>query len=317
MNYLFCGNESFLLKKQLNKLIFQFVSEDQIDLNVSYLDCKETPLSIIIDELNTIPFLSDKKVVVLKNPLFLSSETDKNSFNNDYEELVKYLENSNESTILVIYLEGKVDERKKIVKNVKKLCEIIELNQLDEVKFRQATYNAIIKRGAKINNDALELLLQRAPSDLTTISNEVDKLTLYTKDITINDVREMISKPKEDKFFELGSAILKKNLVDALQIYKDLMVNNQEPVALVGSIANQIRLVYQVKILERKGYNNQEMASKMGISPFRIRYIIEDAARFEINELLRHLDSLSKLDIGIKSGVIDKRLGLELYLINM
>lgn len=160
-------------------------------------------------------------------------------------------------------------------------------------------------------------MLSRLPNDLMMISNEVEKLCLYSEHITLEDVRAVVSKPLEENAFELVSAIMKKDQQDAVHIYKDLMVNNEEPVKLIVLIANQMRLLMQVKTLDRKGYNDQEIAKILGINPFRLRYIRADASLYDIQDLMSKLNDLALLDTNIKKGMVDKRLGLELFLMKV
>ena len=76
------------------------------------------------------------------------------------------------------------------------------------------------------------------------------------------------------------------------QIYKDLKMNNEEPIKLIVLIANSLRLLYQVKLLDRKGYNDQEIGKMLSLNPYRLRYIRQDGKDFEINELLEKLNEL-------------------------
>ena len=133
----------------------------------------------------------------------------------------------------------------------------------------------------------------------------------------MEDVRAVVSKPLEENAFELVSAIMKKDQQKAVHIYKDLMVNNEEPVKLIVLIANQMRLLMQVKTLDRKGYNDQEIAKILGINPFRLRYIRADASQYDIQDLMSKLNDLALLDTNIKKGMVDKKLGLELFLMKV
>lgn len=94
-------------------------------------------------------------------------------------------------------------------------------------------------------------------------------------------------------------------------------MNNEEPIKLIVLIANSLRLLYQVKLLDRKGYNDQEIGKMLSLNPYRLRYIRQDGKDFEINELLEKLNELSQLDVDIKTGKIDRFKGLELFLIKM
>ena len=72
-----------------------------------------------------------------------------------------------------------------------------------------------------------------------------------------------------------------------MSIYKDLMTINEEPVKLIVLVANSMRLIYQVKLLDRKGYTDQEIAKMLAVNPFRLKYVRKEGQFFQIDELLR------------------------------
>ena len=95
------------------------------------------------------------------------------------------------------------------------------------------------------------------------------------------------------------------------------MTLNEEPVKLIVLVANSMRLIYQVKLLDRKGYTDQEIAKMLSVNPFRLKYVRKEGKFFELDELLSCLNQLSKLDVKIKTGKIDKKLGLELFMLRI
>ena len=75
--------------------------------------------------------------------------------------------------------------------------------------------------------------------------------------------------------------------------------------------------MYQVKLLDRKGYNDKEIGKILAINPYRLKYIRQEGKDFDLDELLKRLNDLAKLDEAIKTGKIDKKIGLELFLIKI
>ena len=219
---------------------------------------------------------------------------------------------------LVIFNDEKnFDERKKVVKMLRKEAQFYEINPLNYYKVSDTTRQAIKKRSCTIDDDALELLLSRKGTNLIDISSEVEKLCLYTKHIDLKSVEELVSRPLDENVFDLTTAILSKDKQKMMSIYKDLMTLNEEPVKLIVLVANSMRLIYQVKLLDRKGYTDQEIAKMLSVNPFRLKYVRKEGKLFELDELLSCLNQLSKLDVKIKTGKIDKKLGLELFMLRI
>lgn len=317
MNFVIYGNEKLLMEQKLNALKKKYSIKEE-DMNMMTYWCHETPMSTIIEDAITPPFLTEYKMIVVKNPLFLTTQKQKNVSDDDMKMLMDYLNQDNPSTIFVIYHDQKnFDERKKIVKELRKKVKFFDVDKVDEQQLYKVTHQAFLSRGCQIDDDALDLFLSRMPNDLLEISQEVNKLCLYSKHIQKDIIDLMISKKLEENVFELTKSILNKETARSIQIYKDLKMNNEEPVKLIILIANSLRLLYQVKLLDRKGYNDQEIAKMLSLNPYRLRYIRQDGKDFELSELLYQINELSKLDVDIKTGKIDKYKGLELFLIRM
>lgn len=315
MNVVIYGEEKLLMEQKLQTLKKQYHIREE-DMNMMVYWCHETPMSEIIEDALTPPFFTEYKMIVLKNPYFLTTQKQKES--EDVQRFLKYLDQDSPTTILVIYHDQKnFDERKKVVKELRKKAKVYTFDKLDHFQIFKSTHQAIKARGCTIDDDALELFLSKMSDNLLEISQEVNKICLYSKHITKDIVEVMVPKKVEENVFELTKAILNKELGKSIEIYKDLMMNKEEPIKLIVLIANSLRLLYQVKLLDRKGYNNQEIAQMLSLNPHRLKYIRQDGKDYELNELIILLDRLSQLDVDIKTGKIDKFKGLELFLIKI
>lgn len=315
MNIVLYGDEKYLMQQRLEKIKNKYhITKD----NMKTYWCNETPMREIINDALTFPFLDDYKMIVVKKPLFLTTQKQKDVNENDIKLFLEYITYDNPTTIFVIYHDEKnFDERKKVVKTLRKNAQFYNFEKLDYHQIYKATYQSIKKRGCTIDDDAMSLFISRVPSDLLTISQEVNKLCLYTNHISVDTINLLVPKQIEDNVFELTKAILDKDMGKSISIYQDLIRNKEEPIKLIVLIANSMRLLYQVKLLDRKGYNDREIGDILSINPYRLKYIRQDGKDFDINELLKKMDELSKLDVDIKTGKIDRYKGLELFIINI
>lgn len=288
------------------------------EMNYMVYDPADTPMDQILADAMTPPFLTDYKMVVLTNPLFLTGTRQKDVSKADIDAFTKYIDSDNPSTVFIVFYEGnKFDERKKAVKSLRQHAQFFEMDRLTFQQLYKTTRQSIIHRGCTIDDDALNLLISRVGDNLYDIANQVEKLCLYSKHIKVEDVDRLVAKPVEENVFALTNAILSHDMNKTMSIYRDLMATNHEPIALIGLIANSLRNLYEVKFLTRKGYNDREIAKMTGINPRAIYPIRKNGTRFDTNELLEKLDELSQLDVKIKTGLIDKERGLELFLVNL
>lgn len=316
MIYVIYGEERLLMDQKLAALKKEYNCNEE-NMNVSLYRGNEDSMEAVYEDLCTPPFLTDRKMVILKEPYFLTTKKIKKN-ECDEKIFLEYLDKDNDDTIFVIFHDTKdFDERKKLVKALRKHATFFEIDKVTHYKLADSTRHAITSRHATIDEEALDLLLQRIGNNLVEMSLEVDKLCLYTKHIDLQAVDVLVTKPIEENVFELTGAIVNKDRQKMFSIYKDLMVLNEEPVKLIVLIANQMRLLYQVKLLDRKGYTDKEIASILAINPYRLKYIRKEGKDFAIQDLLACLDALSSLDIQIKTGKIEKRMGLELFMLKI
>ena len=174
MIFVIYGEESFLMEQKLQSLKKEYDCNED-NMNISTYRANEDSLEEVYEDLITPPFLTDKKMVV-------------------------------------IYHVGKdFDERKKIVKNLRKQAQFFEIDKVNHYKLSDSTRQAIRRRDATIDDDALELLLSRLGDSLNNVALEVEKLCLYSKHITYDIVDELVSKPLDENVFALTSAILQKD----------------------------------------------------------------------------------------------------------
>ena len=285
-------------------------------MNLSIFRGDEDLMQDVYEDLITPPFFTDNKMVILKNPVFLTTKKVKK----DAEQL-KYFQkclDECQETVFVIYYHGDdFDKRKKIVKQLLQQAEVFKYDKVNHYRLSDSTRKAVKRREAVIDDDALELLLSRCDESLERVANEVEKLCLYSKHITYQVVDKLVNKPLDENIFDLTNAILSKDRQKIFSIYHDLMILNEEPIKLIVSIANQMRLHYQVKLLDRKGYTDQEIGKILGVNPYRLKYVRQEGKNFQLDELIQSIDQLSKLDVKIKTGKLDKKVGLELFLIRI
>lgn len=309
------GDEVFLMERKLEALKKQYQCNDT-NMNFSLYQGDHYNMEEVYEDLTTPSFFQERKMVVLKNPSFLTNKKEKKE-SQDSEIFIKCLQQDIDDNIFVIFCNEKFDERKKIVKELRKKANFYEVEKVNHYKLAATARSGFVNRNTTIDDDALELLLARVGNNLIEIRNEVEKLSLYTKHVDIEAVEKLVSKPLEENVFDLATALLQKDRKRMFLVYQDLMIQKEEPVKLIILIANQIRLIYQVRLLDRKGYQDKEIAKMLAINPYRLKYIRKEGNDFDLHDLLQCLDELSKLDIQIKTGKLDKEKGLELFLLKI
>lgn len=303
MIYLLYGNENFLIEQELKKII----KKTKIDnYNISKYNLLEENILNVIDDANTISLFEDKKVIIITNL---------NKSNIEEKELKKFenlIENISEEIVLII-IEEKLDERKKITKQLRKKAEVIELNRGKNIS------NTVKKmfEDYKIDYSTIDLLISIVGDDLSVIYQEVEKIKTYKEDkiITKQDVIESASSNINNNMFDLINHIVKKEKEKSLELYKKLLKQNEEPIKIIITLANQFRLLYQVKELYKKGNREDTIAEILKVHPYRIKLALERSKNYSSKVLLDYLLKLAEMDKKIKTSKIDKTLALELFIL--
>ena len=306
-NYLIEGLDSLVIKNTREKLI---KDNNFDDATISIYDLEDNLLENALEDLDTYSFLSDKKVIIITNLELLKYEEIKS----DLEHLLKYIKNPNKDNLLIIECKNPTN---KIIKELKKVLEVItnSINNKDYIKTAFKDY--------KIDFKAINLLEEYCLDDFTKLVNECNKLKNYKYDdkiITVNDIEKIVEKklgdPK-DLTFAFSRSLALRDRKDALKKYKELLNYNIEPLSIIGLLASQIRIIYQVKLLE-KGNSDKEIANILGEkSDYRIKKTRELTRLYNEKDLLELMQELSNMDYKLKTEDVDGNNLLEMFILNI
>lgn len=314
MNYVLYGEEQYELSNALKRILKQHHIGEQ-DLNMITYDALQSDMQTIMEDAATIPFFADEKVILVQNANFLSASNDTEM---DVKILEKYLDDPMPSTILI--LTGnfeKLDARKKIVKKIQKSCKVMQFRRLDVTDKENYIKEEVSRRKLSIEPVAMIELIQRLPFDIRTIRAEMEKLELYGETISLSVVEKLITRPLEDDVFQLVNAVVERDLKKAFTLWQDLCVLNKDAIFLIALLANQFRFLYQVKILMDQGAGKDMIVSKLSAHPYRVQVTMQSARKLSIPYLLSILAKLATLDQKLKGGLLDKKLGFELFLLEV
>ena len=308
-NYLLESNDYLALQSEIAEIVKKTNFQDSA---ISIYDLEETLLEKALEDLDTYSFLTSKKIIIIKNIETIKQE----DFEKDLKHLYQYLENPNPDNLLII-TSKKLNNVLKMTKELKKKCEFIQVSMNAE------TFAKKELKDYKLEPGVLNLLLNYCKDDITKLKNECIKLKTYKfdeKEINKKDVEEMCIEKLGDSqelTFAFSRSLAEKNKKEALLKYKELLNYNIEPYNIVGLLATQIRIIYQVKCLEEKGMSNTEIANTLEKKPFYIQKTSELTRYFTLKELLELIIKLEGIDIQIKTTDIDPNSLIELFILNI
>jgi len=319
--YLLLGREAFLMQETVQLIINAALNDEEKDFNLSIYDMEETSIDTAIEDAETLPFMGEKRVVILKNPFFLTSEKKKEKVEHKLDKLEQYLNSPAPYTILLFVAPyEKLDERKKITKLLKKQSIVLEMNSLSEKDTIEWITELAEQEVVYFSKEAIDELMVLTAGDLMILNQELKKISTYVGEggqVSPDIIRLLVPRTLEQNIFELIDNVIHRRSSEALRIFYDLLKNNEEPIKILSLLVNQFRLILQVKELSGTGYGQQQIANTVKVHPFRVKLALQQAKLFSSDELANILLELAEADYQMKTGKKDKQLVLELFLLKL
>lgn len=305
--YLLYGEEAYLKKQYKDRFMKAMLPEGDT-MNLAYYEGKNTNPKEIIDLAETLPFFSERRLIVLENTGF---------FKNASPELAEYVKQMPETTYM-IFVEEEVDKRGKLYKAVKDKGHIVELTRQDERTLVRWILGMAKKEGKQMSESSAAYLLAKVGNDMENVQKELEKLFCYAMhraEITRNDIDEVCVTQISNHIFDMVDAVAGKNQRKALDYYYDLLALKEPPMRILFLLTRQFRILMEVKELESLGYTPKEIASKVGIMPFLIGKYRAQAKTFTRKELRMILEDGIQAEEDVKTGKIGDVLSVEMFLI--
>ncbi|MCI2882296.1 DNA polymerase III subunit delta [Staphylococcus hominis] len=315
------GEVPELVEKKRNEIVESYLNEKKDDFNYIKYNLYDTSFNQIIEEALTMPFISEKKAIVVKNAFIFTGEKVSKDIQPNNEQVNEFLEKyDGENFIIFEVYQNKLDERKKITKTLKKTSKLAKVEQMSEQEIKNWIKNKLHENFKDIKQDALDLFIELTGINFNIVSQELEKIILFLGErTTINkkDVEEIINRSLEQNVFLLTEYIQKGEKYKAIQLIKDLIVMKEEPIKLLALITSNYRLYYQCKILSRKGYSGQQIAKTINVHPYRVKLALNQVKHYQLTHLLNIIDQCAETDYKLKSSYMDKQLILELFILSL
>lgn len=290
MVYTLVGNKDYVLE-EVKKL------ENDSDNIVSY-DMEDSSIKDAIIDLDTVSLFGDKIVKVFNLDKVL-----------DGDSLIKYLDNPGSNTLILISYK-ELDNRKKLTKVLKEKTKYKEVFNYD--------FNSYVKSnldGYDMDFMTINLLVSYCDNNIRRIKSELEKLKVYKfndKVITSVDVDNLVKKGYDSTIFNLIDEINGGNRESVINIYRELLMENETDEKILYTIANHYRLLYKIKI-KSMSLSDGELIKLYKLHPYRLTKLKEQCRLVSSDRILDMLKSLSDIDINVKSGKMDISTGLFLF----
>ncbi|WP_310551986.1 DNA polymerase III subunit delta [Paenibacillus glufosinatiresistens] len=319
--YCLYGSEKFRMNEFVQFLEEQLISKEDRDFAVIPFDLSETPIQAVVEEAETVPFMVPRKLLLVRDAALFTSGKENAKLDHRIEALQDYLNAPADFSVLVFLVNSdKLDERKKIVKTMKTAGTVLAFNPLGAEELLRWVERGIASRGCQAASGAAEALIASAGTGLQGLTAEMDKLCLFAGTggtVDAAAVESLVAKGMEQNVFALVEHIAALRLDQALDMLHELLKQKEEPIKIAALITRQFRIILQVKELSSQSYAQGQIASQIGVHPYAVKLAGEQARKFGAGQLRDILSRLADLDYQMKTGGVDKVLGLELFILRL
>jgi DNA polymerase III subunit delta len=289
---------------ELDKLAASFVAEYG-DMALERFDGEETPAERMRESLQSLPFLTARKMVVLRGA------SKQKAFAENIGDILK---NMAETTDLVL-VEPKLDKRLGYYKTLKKETDFREFGEMDVSGLARWAVEYAKGRGGSLGSGDARLLIERLGLNQQLLKSELDKLLAYNEQISRSTIELLTEKAPQSTIFELLDAAFAGKTKHALELYKEQRALKVEPQDILAMLAWQLHILAAVKAGAAKPAD--EIARVAKLNPFVVRKSQALVRARSLADLKTMIADLLDLDVALKRSAIDPDESLELYLIKL
>ena len=319
--YLFTGEESHIAGMMEAQLVKTLVQGGMEQLNYTVFEDKNPDITEIVAVCETLPLMSERRVVVVREAAQLLKISDKSGM----DRVEVYLKNPSPTTVLIVY-DKSPDKRKKLYKLFKAQAEIVEYDKLNRTELEKWIGRRWIKAGKKPSRRAVEqfitqsLYLENANKNMEMVDNEVEKILDYVggrESITPEDVAAVMPQSIEDNVFKMVDYAMGGNKGAALTMLEQFYLEGESPFGVFSLLIRQIRMMLMARYLSEKRLPADAIAREMKTKPFVAQKLLRGSGRYKTEGLRRRMIDAAKLDLMMKTGKIDPEFALEWYILKL
>ncbi|SHI77024.1 DNA polymerase III, delta subunit [Dethiosulfatibacter aminovorans DSM 17477] len=316
------GNEVYLTDNFIGKLKKKYMSGFE-DMNFFVIDNIKNRGDEVGRFMNTIPFMVEKKIMVIENCDFLTSK--KSLAADDEKHIMGYLDSRVDENILIFNCSGiKVDSRKKLYKKINKMGSIVKYDKLKENELVSWIKMYVSKNNREMSDGDVHYLAQvigyldyESPLTLYDVKNELDKLISNTEkggDINRSNIDSVTIISIENNIFKLVDFICEGNSDNAFRMVYDMIGKNVAAHYIFHMISRHYRLLLRLYLMEKDGYSSNEIQKAMGLRPFSFNKMKKQQRQLSQNKVKKIYDMCFDFDKRVKKGLLDMETGIDMII---
>lgn len=304
--YLFEGVEEHMKDDALSVLRKAILPEGLEELNEAVMDNPSTDALIAAAE--TLPFLADQRLLIVRDHAGLSGRGEGD------DRLCEYIPHVPGSAVVVFFIRGKADGRKKLYNAIKKAGTIVTFARLEDAELAawiQAEFRALGKECAR---QTASLLAFTTGTDTALLTTEISKLAAHAGErsgVTDEDVQLLATRSIECTVFEMVDAVVAGKEGLAFRLMRDMLTAGQDRLGILAMLLRQYRLIQHVKIMQYEKKSPQDIRKNLGVPGFAADRCMQQARGYTGGQVRRAVEICLDTEYRIKSGQLNQEGALE------
>ena len=300
--------------QELKSQILDFVNFEPTDLSQAYYDLTTTNANLALEELESLPFFSDSRLVILENLVNLTTVKKSVLDEKQLKRFENFLENPSSTTQLVLILHGKLDSRLKVVKKLKSQAYLLEATELKTSELIQ-----YFDQVTQLKKNVLAKIAEKSNDSFSIMKQNIGLVQTYAlgREVTTDDVEKVVPKSLQDNIFALTDLIFKGKIDEARELVHDLTLQGEDLIKILAILTNSYRLYLQVKLMQEKRWQEQQQVSFLKMHPYPVKLANQLVRKLSSDFLKKSLLELIQLDFAVKTSVADKAYLFDITLIKL
>lgn len=340
MLYLLHGNDEFTCREHLKKLRQQ----GDFAYNQDRYIGGEVALSTLTATCNTLPFLSEQRLVILEGLPKKRRGEDSSASPEDAEApaaggkgrkkkggrassesragfekgLAEAMAGLPDSTVLIVLVDEELSASSPLLKAAQAHGQVVLCTLPKGAALEHWIKRRVQSMGVKVSAEAVTLLADFIGNQLRLLANELEKLATYVGAggvIEADHVRLLSAEVQAARIFDLTDALAQRNHTQALNLLHDLLADGQHPLALLPTITSQVRNLLLVKEMAASGLRAAQIAAAIGSPPFVVEKALRNVGKFSNTQLEKTYHRLLDTDAALKRSRLTPEMALDLLVV--
>ena len=313
--------DSFLVRQRMAALEAEHGADALLDANRHRMQGNQVSSQELLGVCQALPFLDALRLVSVEGLLATAESRSgggrgrrgAGTTDDRWQPLVDAIPGMPDTTLLLLS-DGALNGNNPLLRALAPVCSVDEQTAPRGEPLLRWIKESAESKGAAISPPAIRSMADLVGSDLWTLNQELEKLSLYAsgREIGEADIRLMVSQVREASIFEAVDAMIDGRTQVALRLLAQLRDDGREPQYIIAMVERQLRLLALAHDSVERRVPQNELKRTLGTSSdFVVRKTMEQARRYSREDIAWRYDRLLEADLSIKQGRVDPDLALE------